>query len=206
MCFIIWPNKTIFPTGLVEEDSPYGKAGDKGTYFFEFSRPLRTMDRFQQVSRCHNNLDFVIHFIFSVHEIIVNGVTITCALLVTGCSIHNWSAQQCSCCLLVSDCWESLGEFWSLFSQLQLASFGHCISFCSIHLSRIIKWLMGCCNCFRSATLCSLLMCCNFCRIPCFQNQSCAFHTHRSSITRNYLGGWLFGKHYFDLGFLLIWR
>ncbi|KAF2325065.1 hypothetical protein GH714_022558 [Hevea brasiliensis] len=29
-------------------DSPYSSDGQKGTYFFEFSRPLRTMDRLQQ--------------------------------------------------------------------------------------------------------------------------------------------------------------
>ncbi|KAL9265011.1 hypothetical protein AKJ16_DCAP15700 [Drosera capensis] len=35
-------------TGFVREDSPYSSNGQKGTYFFEFSRPLRTMDRLQQ--------------------------------------------------------------------------------------------------------------------------------------------------------------
>ncbi|KAG8648484.1 uncharacterized protein LOC110620880 isoform X2 [Manihot esculenta] len=41
---------TIFTdhSGFVEEDSPYGSDGQKGTYLFEFSRPLRTMDRLQQ--------------------------------------------------------------------------------------------------------------------------------------------------------------
>jgi hypothetical protein len=36
-------------SGFVDDDSPYGKQDDKGTYYFEFSRPLRTMDQFQQV-------------------------------------------------------------------------------------------------------------------------------------------------------------
>jgi hypothetical protein len=36
-------------TGFIEEDSPYASDGKKGTYYFEFSRPLRTMDRLQQV-------------------------------------------------------------------------------------------------------------------------------------------------------------
>ncbi|KAI0529131.1 hypothetical protein KFK09_001678 [Dendrobium nobile] len=36
------------PSALVEDDSPYSKGGEKGTYYFEFSRPLRTMDRSQQ--------------------------------------------------------------------------------------------------------------------------------------------------------------
>ena len=36
-------------TGFIEDESPYGEKGKRGTYFFEFSRPLRTMDRFQQV-------------------------------------------------------------------------------------------------------------------------------------------------------------
>ncbi|KAF6170941.1 hypothetical protein GIB67_014758 [Kingdonia uniflora] len=34
--------------GFVEEDSPYASADQKGKYYFEFSRPLRTMDRLQQ--------------------------------------------------------------------------------------------------------------------------------------------------------------
>lgn len=33
----------------MEEDSPYASDGQKGTFYFEFSRPLRTMDRLQQV-------------------------------------------------------------------------------------------------------------------------------------------------------------
>ncbi|KAK4402124.1 hypothetical protein Sango_0953100 [Sesamum angolense] len=33
---------------FIEGDSPYGSPGQKGTYYFEFSRPLRTMDRLQQ--------------------------------------------------------------------------------------------------------------------------------------------------------------
>ncbi|RWW29832.1 hypothetical protein GW17_00005635 [Ensete ventricosum] len=43
-----WHSSLTFHSGMVEEDSPYGKDGEKGTYFFEFSRSLRTMDRFQQ--------------------------------------------------------------------------------------------------------------------------------------------------------------
>ncbi|KAL6968647.1 hypothetical protein U1Q18_034447 [Sarracenia purpurea var. burkii] len=39
---------TSFQSGFVEEDSPYASNGKKGTYYFEFSRPLRTMDRLQQ--------------------------------------------------------------------------------------------------------------------------------------------------------------
>jgi len=35
--------------GFVDDDNPYGKQDEKGTYYFEFSRPLRTMDQFQQV-------------------------------------------------------------------------------------------------------------------------------------------------------------
>lgn len=35
--------------GFVEEDSPYSPDAQKGTYFFEFSRPLRTRDHLQQV-------------------------------------------------------------------------------------------------------------------------------------------------------------
>jgi hypothetical protein len=35
--------------GFVDDDNPYGQQDEKGTYYFEFSRPLRTMDQFQQV-------------------------------------------------------------------------------------------------------------------------------------------------------------
>jgi hypothetical protein len=35
-------------SGFVDDDNPYGKQDEKGTYYFEFSRPLRTMDQFQQ--------------------------------------------------------------------------------------------------------------------------------------------------------------
>lgn len=43
-----WHSSLAFHSGFVEEDSPYTESGQKGTYYFEFSRPLRTMDRFQQ--------------------------------------------------------------------------------------------------------------------------------------------------------------
>ncbi|PKA54669.1 hypothetical protein AXF42_Ash000504 [Apostasia shenzhenica] len=43
-----WHNTISFHSGLVIDDSPYAKGGAKGTYYFEFSRPLRTMDHSQQ--------------------------------------------------------------------------------------------------------------------------------------------------------------
>ncbi|KAK4773423.1 hypothetical protein SAY87_028442 [Trapa incisa] len=43
-----WHSSLSGHSGFVVEDSPYGSNGQKGTYFFEFSRPLRTMDRLQQ--------------------------------------------------------------------------------------------------------------------------------------------------------------
>lgn len=43
-----WHSSFTVQSGFVEEDSPYAKDGQKGTYFFEFSRPLRTLDRLQQ--------------------------------------------------------------------------------------------------------------------------------------------------------------
>lgn len=43
-----WHGSLSVHSGFVEEDSPYATAGQKGTYYFEFSRPLRTMDRLQQ--------------------------------------------------------------------------------------------------------------------------------------------------------------
>ncbi|KAF0915451.1 hypothetical protein E2562_036296 [Oryza meyeriana var. granulata] len=43
-----WHSSLTFHSGFVDDDSPYGKQDEKGTYYFEFSRPLRTMDRFQQ--------------------------------------------------------------------------------------------------------------------------------------------------------------
>ncbi|XP_038980466.1 uncharacterized protein LOC103700994 [Phoenix dactylifera] len=43
-----WHSSLTFHSGYLEEDSPYARSDQKGTYIFEFSRPLRTMDRFQQ--------------------------------------------------------------------------------------------------------------------------------------------------------------
>ncbi|CAN6469029.1 unnamed protein product [Victoria cruziana] len=43
-----WHDSFTTHSGFVEEDSPYSANGKKGTYYFEFSRPLRTMDHFQQ--------------------------------------------------------------------------------------------------------------------------------------------------------------
>ncbi|XP_022728069.1 uncharacterized protein LOC111283734 [Durio zibethinus] len=43
-----WHSSLTVLSGFVEEDSPYSTGGQKGTYYFEFSRPLRTMDRLQQ--------------------------------------------------------------------------------------------------------------------------------------------------------------
>ncbi|CAO2813115.1 unnamed protein product [Amaranthus hypochondriacus] len=43
-----WHSSLNTHSGFVDEDSPYASNGQKGTYYFEFSRPLRTMDRFQQ--------------------------------------------------------------------------------------------------------------------------------------------------------------
>ena len=44
-----WIKFTLCMTGFVAEDSPYASSGQKGTYYFEFSRPLRSMDSLQQV-------------------------------------------------------------------------------------------------------------------------------------------------------------
>lgn len=43
-----WHSSFTTQSGYVVEDSPYTPDGQKGTYYFEFSRPLRTMDRLQQ--------------------------------------------------------------------------------------------------------------------------------------------------------------
>ncbi|KAF8394677.1 hypothetical protein HHK36_020893 [Tetracentron sinense] len=43
-----WHDSFTVHSGFVQEDSPYASAGQKGTFYFEFSRPLRTMDRLQQ--------------------------------------------------------------------------------------------------------------------------------------------------------------
>ncbi|KAE8009330.1 hypothetical protein FH972_005774 [Carpinus fangiana] len=43
-----WHSSFTTHSGFIEEDSPYASDGKKGTYYFEFSRPLRTMDRLQQ--------------------------------------------------------------------------------------------------------------------------------------------------------------
>ncbi|XP_070043795.1 uncharacterized protein [Nicotiana tomentosiformis] len=38
----------IGASGFVKDDSPYSSSNQSGAYYFEFSRPLRTMDRLQQ--------------------------------------------------------------------------------------------------------------------------------------------------------------
>lgn len=43
-----WHSSFSTHSGFIEVDSPYGSSGQKGTYYFEFSRPLRTMDLLQQ--------------------------------------------------------------------------------------------------------------------------------------------------------------
>ncbi|GAB2298432.1 hypothetical protein Dimus_032497 [Dionaea muscipula] len=43
-----WHSSLSVHSGFVDEDSPYSINGQKGTYYFEFSRPLRTMDHLQQ--------------------------------------------------------------------------------------------------------------------------------------------------------------
>ncbi|KAM7274999.1 hypothetical protein ACFE04_016865 [Oxalis oulophora] len=43
-----WHSSFNVQSGFVEDDSPYGSDGSEGTYYFEFSRPLRTADRLQQ--------------------------------------------------------------------------------------------------------------------------------------------------------------
>lgn len=43
-----WHDSFTTHSGFLEEDSPYASTGQKGTYYFEFSRPLRTADRLQQ--------------------------------------------------------------------------------------------------------------------------------------------------------------
>ncbi|GLT42652.1 hypothetical protein SLA2020_166420 [Shorea laevis] len=43
-----WHSSISSQSGFVEEDNPYTPGGQKGAYYFEFSRPLRTMDHLQQ--------------------------------------------------------------------------------------------------------------------------------------------------------------
>ncbi|CAM8942619.1 unnamed protein product [Rhodiola kirilowii] len=43
-----WHDSLKVQSGYVEADSPYTTSGQNGDYYFEFSRPLRTMDRLQQ--------------------------------------------------------------------------------------------------------------------------------------------------------------
>ncbi|XP_047150873.1 uncharacterized protein LOC124822845 [Vigna umbellata] len=43
-----WHSSFTVHSGFVEDESPYADNGKKGKYFFEFSRPLRTMDHLQQ--------------------------------------------------------------------------------------------------------------------------------------------------------------
>nr|AFK45043.1 unknown [Medicago truncatula] len=43
-----WHSSFTVHSGFVKDENPYAENGKKGTYFFEFSRPLRTMDHLQQ--------------------------------------------------------------------------------------------------------------------------------------------------------------
>ncbi|XP_051146848.1 uncharacterized protein LOC127262272 [Andrographis paniculata] len=43
-----WHSSFSVHSGFIEDDSPYGSSDQKGTYYFEFSRRLRTTDRLQQ--------------------------------------------------------------------------------------------------------------------------------------------------------------
>lgn len=43
-----WHSSLTSHSGFVKEDSPYASNTQPGTYYFEFSRPLSTMDRLQQ--------------------------------------------------------------------------------------------------------------------------------------------------------------
>ncbi|CAA3020763.1 domon-like ligand-binding domain-containing precursor [Olea europaea subsp. europaea] len=43
-----WHSSFTTHSGYVEEDNPYASSGQKGTYYFEFTRSMRTMDRHQQ--------------------------------------------------------------------------------------------------------------------------------------------------------------
>ncbi|XP_057966725.1 uncharacterized protein LOC131156788 [Malania oleifera] len=43
-----WHSSLTVHSGFLVEDSPYASDGQKGTYYFELSRPLRTMDHLQQ--------------------------------------------------------------------------------------------------------------------------------------------------------------
>ncbi|KAH6823901.1 heme binding protein [Perilla frutescens var. hirtella] len=43
-----WHSSLTDHSGFIKENSPYASEGQKGTYYFEFSRPLRTKDSLQQ--------------------------------------------------------------------------------------------------------------------------------------------------------------
>ncbi|OIT08299.1 PREDICTED: uncharacterized protein LOC109228375 [Nicotiana attenuata] len=43
-----WHSSLTHHSGFVKDDSPYSSSNQSGAYYFEFSRPLRTMDRLQQ--------------------------------------------------------------------------------------------------------------------------------------------------------------
>ncbi|CAH9132570.1 unnamed protein product [Cuscuta epithymum] len=43
-----WHSSLTSHSGFIKEDSPYASNAHPGTYYFEFSRPLTTMDRLQQ--------------------------------------------------------------------------------------------------------------------------------------------------------------
>ncbi|KAG5627794.1 hypothetical protein H5410_013012 [Solanum commersonii] len=43
-----WWHSSLTHSGFIKDDSPYSSSNQSGAYYFEFSRPLRTVDRLQQ--------------------------------------------------------------------------------------------------------------------------------------------------------------
>ncbi|MBA0656215.1 hypothetical protein Goklo_008592 [Gossypium klotzschianum] len=117
--------------GFVEEDSPYSKGGEKGTYYFEFARPLRTMDRLQQDVQFtidwSSKMSVAFWYPVDGKQWVGSGhYTINC----------DWASLDIACGSVLTDAsrsgWDMASAFALLFSVAAL-----CIAiFVSYHVSR----------------------------------------------------------------------
>ncbi|PPD86487.1 hypothetical protein GOBAR_DD16579 [Gossypium barbadense] len=118
-------------TRFVEEDSPYSKGGEKGTYYFEFARPLRTMDRLQQDVQFtidwSSKMSVAFWYPVDGKQWVGSGhYTINC----------DWASLDIACGSVLTDAsrsgWDMASAFALLFSVAAL-----CIAiFVSYHVSR----------------------------------------------------------------------
>lgn len=126
-----WHSSFADKSGFVEEDSPYSKGGEKGTYYFEFARPLRTMDRLQQDVQFtidwSSKMSVAFWYPVDGKQWVGSGhYTINC----------DWASLDIACGSVLTDAsrsgWDMASAFALLFSVAAL-----CIAiFVSYHVSR----------------------------------------------------------------------